>query len=111
MADILIYDHGMRIGSIIFDEHPTILNAERTATGFNLTIPAKIGLKSASNNEPQLTLKNLRLIFYIKRASNSELEVGRLHDERIYSARVNYRNESPSEELKPLDLTWAATLP
>jgi hypothetical protein len=111
MAEIDILDNDTRVGKIFFDEHPTSLKAERTATGFNLTIPTNIGLKSASENDPRLAVKNLRLIFFIESKSASNLEVGRLHHDEVYSAYVNYRNGRPSETPQKMDLVWSATFP
>lgn len=101
----------IRVGLISFDEHPQHLLAERTATGFNLQIPAQIGLRSAPSDEPQQALRNLRLILSIKSASGLMLEVGRLYDEDNHSAFVEYRGDPPSEHPKKLDLTWSATIP
>jgi hypothetical protein len=115
MAEIKIWQDippgKTKIGSIIFDEHPTSLFAERTATGFNLRIPAQIGLKSASENKPRLTLNNLSLIFSVNSPAHPTFEVGRLHHDKSYSAFVDHRREEPSESLRDMDLTWVATFP
>jgi hypothetical protein len=101
----------IRVGLITFDEHPRHLHAERTVPGFNLQIPAQLGLLSAPDGEPRQALKNLRLIFSVKSASGSMLEVGRLYDEENHSAYVEYHGDPPSGEPQQLDLTWSSTIP
>ncbi len=98
----------IRVGLITFDEHPTHLHAERTAVGFNLSLPATIGLRSAPADEPQLALEHLRLTFSVNSASGSRLEVGRLYDEERHTAYIDYRGQSPSAEARPLSLSWSA---
>jgi hypothetical protein len=96
-----------KVGLIIFDEHPTHLHAGRTALGFNLSLPAAIGLRSAPAGEPQLALEHLRLTFSVNSASGSRLEVGRLYDEERHTAYIDYRGQSPSAEPRQLNLTWS----
>lgn len=112
MAEIGIWQpHGggsTRVGLITFDEHPPHLHAERTVAGFNLSLPATIGLRSAPEGEPQLALEHLRLTFSVNSASGSRLEVGRLYDEERHTAYIDYGGKSPSAEPRPLNLTWSA---
>ena len=108
MAEVNIWDNDTRVGKIIFEEHPPFLSFERTALGFNLRIPAKIALRAAPQNEPQLCINNLRLIFSLKDTSGFRLELGRLHNDGIHTAFVSNK---PTESPKQLELVWPATIP
>lgn len=109
MAEIVIArPNRPQVGAFIFDETPSHLHATRTVAGLNLTIPAKMWLKSAPRDRPRLVLNNIRLTFSLKDTS-SELELGRLHHDRFFSAFVS---DEPlaSESTVPADLIWPATL-
>jgi len=108
MPEVIIRNQGIKVGSVVFDEHPSDLIVERTATGFNLTIPTKISLKSAPVNEPRFVLKDLCLILYVE-TTQSQLEIGRLYDSNVHSAFVT--QSEPDEQLVQRDLVWSSTLP
>ena len=108
MAEIKIWDNDTRVGKVFFNENPQHLPYARTVAGFNLRIPAELSLKSATDNEPRLCLNNLRLTFSLKSSSGNELELGRLHHDTSYIARLS---QSPSESSFNLNPIWSATLP
>lgn len=108
MSEIVFHSGNTSVGSIIFDEHPQYLYAERTATGFNLEIPAKIGLKPNTSDQPQLTISNMRLVLSVENDSEV-LEVGRLHHDGYHSAFIT--DSDPVVKMTRWELIWSSTLP
>ena len=51
---------GIRVGCITFDESPVQLFAHRTATGFNLSIPATVELDDTDSSKPCPMVSNLK---------------------------------------------------
>jgi hypothetical protein len=110
MAEVIILQHDRRVGSLVFDEHPSTLRALRTSGGFSLSLPAEIGLESSPKDQPRLALNNLHVVLSVTTAE-SRFEVGRISHSRAYSAFVTYRDEDRSESLQQIDLTWRGQLP
>lgn len=67
---------GKPVGRIIFDESPAQLIASRTATGFNLSIPATIEIKYADSSKPCPMLSNLCGTISVDMKSGVEMELG-----------------------------------
>ncbi len=107
MSEINIHSQSTKVGSISFNERPKHLYAERTATGFNLKIPAEIGLRSNLRDQPRLTINNIRFVLSVENDSKY-LEVGRLHYDNFYSAFVT--REIPSVGMVEWELMWSSTL-
>lgn len=108
MAEIKIYDGDTTVGNVFFIENPQRLWSERTAAGFNLTIPAEITLRQAPENEPQLCLNNIRLTFSLKRQHAHDFELGRLHHDSSYIAYVGSNPKGHPLKFTPV---WPATIP
>lgn len=108
MAEIKIYDDDTTVGNIFFIENPQRLSFERTAAGFNLTIPAEITLRQAPENEPQLCLDNIRLTFSLKRQHAPDFELGRLYHDSSYIAYVSSNPKGHPLKFTPV---WPATIP
>ena len=79
---------GKPVGCIIFDESPAQLFASRTATGFNLSIPATIELKYADSSKPCPMLSNLCVTISVDIASNTELELGVIRNDSVYIGTI-----------------------
>jgi hypothetical protein len=108
MAEIKIYDDDTAVGHVSFIENPQRLWFERTAAGFNLTIPAEITLRQAPENEPQLCLDNIRLTFSLKSQHAPDFELGRLHHDSSYIAYVSSNPKGRPMKFTPV---WPATIP
>ncbi len=66
---------GLLIGKVILNENPTRLNAQRTADGFNLSLPMKLMLRLVGQNDPVPMISNLRGEIFAGTA-NSKTEIG-----------------------------------
>lgn len=75
---------GIPVGQIIFNDAPAQLIANRTATGFNLTIPATIELEHASSSAPCPMLSNLWGTISVDMESGAEMELGIIKDDWWY---------------------------
>jgi hypothetical protein len=77
---------GGKVGAIVFDENPPLLNVTRTGTGINLTIPAEVELRWPNRDEPRPSLTNLRIIAYMRDPKGQEIELCRIRDDDYYEA-------------------------
>lgn len=76
---------GIRVGCITFDESPVQLFAHRTATGFNLSIPATVELDDTDSSKPCPMVSNLCGTIFVDTASGTELELGIIKDDCWYT--------------------------
>lgn len=72
------------VGYITFDKSPDRLIANRTATGFNLSIPATVELEYTNRSKPCPMLSNLCGTIFVDRASGDEIELGIIKDDWWY---------------------------
>ena len=75
MSQVDINIGGTHVGRIIFDESPNQLTANRTATGFNLSIPAIVELEYTNKSNPCPMLSNLCGTISVDIASGAEMEM------------------------------------
>ena len=80
--DIMI--GGTPVGCITFDKSPDRLIANRTATGFNLGIPAIVELEYTNKSKPCPMLSNLCGTISVDMESGAEMELGIIKDDWWY---------------------------
>lgn len=90
---------------IVFIEKPLRLNAYRTATGFNLSLPMKIMFRYVAEDEPLPMIGNLRGVITADVGGGSKIEIGRAKMESWSSRYVN-RDSPGGMSNRDDDLTW-----
>ena len=75
MSQVDINIGGTPVGCITFDKSPDRLIANRTATGFNLSIPAIVELEYTNKSNPCPMLSNLCGTISVDIASGAEMEM------------------------------------
>jgi hypothetical protein len=96
---IKIQNYRKEIGAIKFEESPTRLSAERTATGFKLALPAILTLDLVAKGEAHPLISNLAGIVSAKNG----IEVGRLQNHERYSCGWS---SEPGETERQITLWW-----
>ncbi len=76
--------NGTRVGSVVFDESPRDLNAQRTPTGFRLLLPTTMNLEWGNDPRRQGMLSNLRC--FLHSVGPGSIEIGVARDEGYYTA-------------------------
>ncbi|MGB9181986.1 MAG: hypothetical protein WCB68_22340 [Pyrinomonadaceae bacterium] len=66
------------VGHITFIENPFPLNANRTATGFNMRIPIEITFRLVAEGEPIPMLSNFRGTIFAGDSSDHSMEIGHI---------------------------------
>lgn len=84
MLQVDINIGGTHVGRITFDDAPVQLIAHRTATGFNLIIPATIELEYTNGSKPCPMLSNLCGTISVDMESGVEMELGIIKDNWWY---------------------------
>jgi hypothetical protein len=69
---------GALIGKVILNENPTRLYAQRTAGGFNLSLPVKLMLRLVGQNDPLPMISHLRGQILVGADGGSKLRLARL---------------------------------
>lgn len=67
---------GALIGKVILNENPTRLYAQRTAGGFNLSLPVKLMLRLVGQNDPLPMISHLRGQILVGADGGSKIEIG-----------------------------------
>lgn len=93
---------GIPAGQIIFNDAPAQLITSRTATGFNLSIPATVELEYTDSSKPCPMLSNLCGTISVDMESGAEMELGIIKDDRWYTG-----GKSESEKLV---LVWSGLI-
>ena len=98
-------------GAITFEENPAHLHAQRTANGFKLSIPIRIGFYSVLDSEPMPMLSNLHGTILVSDSPNGpKLDVGRIYGDSWFTGSRR-RDEDPRSLYERDDsLTWAGSL-
>lgn len=96
---------------ISFDESPAQLHAQRTAAGFKLSLPVKIGFYSVPEGAPKPMLTNLRgTLLASDSPTGSKLEIGRIYSDSWFTG-FRYRNENSRTLHESNDsLIWQGSL-
>jgi hypothetical protein len=98
-------------GAITFEENPAHLHAQRTAAGFKLSIPIKIGFYSVLDGEPMPMLSNLRgTVLVINSLNGSKLEVGRVYNDSWFTGYRRREEDPRSLREREDSLTWEGSL-
>lgn len=84
MSQVDINIGGTHVGRIIFDESPNQLTANRTATGFSLSIPATVKLEHTDISKPCPMLSNLCGTISVDMESSNEMDLGIVKDDWWY---------------------------
>jgi hypothetical protein len=85
-----------REGLITFVETPTHLQAQRTAGGFKILLPVKIGFYSVLEEEPMPMLSNLRGTILVGDSSDgSKTEIGQIYSDSWFTG-YRRRKDDPS---------------
>lgn len=84
-------------GVISFEESPEHLHAQRTAAGFKMRIPIKMGFYSVLDGEPMPMLSNLRGTVIVSHSpGGTKLEVGRVYNDSWFTG-YRRREEDPQK--------------
>lgn len=97
-------------GTITFDENPLHLHARRTADGFKLSIPVKIGLYDFVEGEPQPMLSNLHGTVLAGETNGPKMEVGRVYSDDWFTAYRRKRDEPERIHERDESLVWQGSL-
>lgn len=97
-------------GTITFDENPQHLNARRTADGFKLSIPVKIGFYTFVEGEPQPMLSNLRETVLADDPNGPKMEIGQVYSDEWFIAHSRKSDEPEKIRERDKSLTWQGSL-
>lgn len=97
-------------GSITFDENPQHLHARRTADGFKLSIPVKIGFYTFVEGEPQPMLSNLHGTVLAGGPNSPTMEIGRVYSDDWFTAYSRQKDEPETIRERDASLTWQGSL-
>jgi hypothetical protein len=82
-------EHGtQRLGSLTIIKNTEQLYGSRTASGFEIYVPAVLTLRARPKNDPMLMVNNLRGKVFIKREDSSLLNVGYLSNKERHIAGI-----------------------
>lgn len=95
----------------MFEENPMHLHAQRTAAGFKLSIPVKIGFYTVLRGEPMPMLSDLRgTVLVGDSPGGQKAEVGRIYSDSWFTG-YRRREEDPSSiHHRDESLTWQGSL-
>lgn len=100
-----------RVGLITFEETPVQLHAQRTADGFKIHLPVKIGLYSVLEEEPMPMLSNLRgTIMVGDSPSGSKTEIGRIYSDSWFTGFRRRKEDRSSLHPRDESLIWQGSL-
>jgi hypothetical protein len=96
--------------TITFDENPQHLHARRTADGFKLSIPVKIGLYDFTEGEPQPMLSNLHGVVLAGGPKGPMMEIGRVYCDDWFTAYRRKKDEPETIHGRDESLIWQGSL-
>lgn len=97
-------------GTITFDENPKHLHARRTADGFKISIPVKIGLYDFVEGEPQPMLSNLHGTVLANENNGPVIEIGRVYSDDWFTAYRRKKDEPETIHEREESLIWQGSL-
>ncbi|MDQ3803060.1 MAG: hypothetical protein M3416_04305 [Acidobacteriota bacterium] len=97
-------------GTITFEENPRQLHADRTADGFKLSIPVKIGFYTVTESAPRPMLSNLRGTVLADGSNSPKFEIGRIYSEDWFTAYSRGQDEPETIREREASLTWQGSL-
>jgi hypothetical protein len=100
----------IRVGSVMFDESPQRLHAERTADGFRLQIPIKISFKMVPRGEPMPLLGNFHGIIYAGEDQGSKMQIGEMRLESWHKGGFYDKPEHGGEYSQNDYMIWSGSL-
>jgi hypothetical protein len=97
--------HGNVVGSFAFDESPVVLQASRTAAGFNLQLPFSISLAPVLTGAPAPMVSDFRGVI-LAGPSNQRVEIGRVFCDDSFRAPNRIRDSSQTDGARTGHMTW-----
>jgi hypothetical protein len=90
-----------QVGEILFDEAPSQFIGSRTASGFQLNIPAHVNLRPNTEDAQLSMVTNLRAVISVNKDPQTEVQVGVAEDHAWYFGGGNSQT----------NLIWADIMP
>lgn len=98
-------------GIVTVEETPVQLNAQRTAAGFKLFLPIKVGFYSVLEEEPMPMLSNLHGTIFVGDSPNSsKTELGRLYSDSWFTGFRRRKEDPSSIHWRDDSLIWQGAL-